>query len=137
MANAVYPKYKEAIISGGANTNLSSGSVKVTLVDLADYTYSAAHEFLSDVPGAARVATSSALSGKSVTSGVFDAADVTLSTVSGDASEAIIIYIDTGVEATSRLVAYIDTGVTGLPVTPSGSDINIVWDNGANKIFAL
>jgi hypothetical protein len=32
---------------------------------------------------------------------------------------------------------YQDTGVTGLPVTPNGGDINLVFDNGANKIFAL
>lgn len=135
MANAVYPKYKEAIISGGSNTNLSSGTVKVILVDTADYTYSASHEFLSSVPSGARVATSSALGSKSVTNGVFDAADFTFSSVTGDQSEALIIYIDTGVEGTSRLVAYIDTGVTGLPVTPSGSDIDVVFN--ASGIFAL
>ena len=38
--------------------------------------------------------------------------------------------------STSQLVAYIDTA-TGLPVTPNGGNIQIVWDTGANKIFAL
>ena len=32
---------------------------------------------------------------------------------------------------------YIDSGFTGLPVTPNGSDLTIVWDSGSNKIFKL
>lgn len=135
MANAVYPKYKEALLGGSSNISLSSGTVKVILVDLADYTYSSAHDFLDDVPAGARVATSSALASKSVTNGLFDAADLTLTSVTGDQSEALIFYIDTGSEATSRLVAFIDTGVTGLPVTPNGGDINLAFN--ASGIFQL
>jgi len=60
---------------------------------------------------------------------------LTFSSVSGNQSEALIIYIHTGNEATSRLVAYIDTGVTGLPVTPSGGNIIVVWN--ASGIFTL
>jgi hypothetical protein len=128
MANAIYPKYKQALLSGGANTDMSGGNVKAALVDLADYTYSAAHEFLSDLPAAARVAVSANLTGKSVTNGTFDSNNVTWSSVTGDESEAVILYIDTGVEGTSRLVAFLDTGQTGLPVTPNGGDINYTVD---------
>lgn len=128
MANAIYPKYKQALLSGGANTDMSGGNVKAALVDLADYTYSAAHEFLSDLPAAARVAVSANLTGKSVTNGTFDSNNVTWSSVTGDESEAVILYIDTGVEGTSRLVAFLDTGQTGLPMTPNGGDINYTVD---------
>lgn len=128
MANAIYPKYKQAAISGGANHDLSAGNVKALLVDLADYTYSAAHEFLSDVPVAARVATSPNLASKTFADGTFDSADPTFSAVSGDQSEALILYIDTGVAATSRLVMFQDTGVTGIPITPSGGDIIVQVD---------
>ena len=136
MANVIYPLYKEALISGGSNVNLSSGTVKIILVDTADYTYSAAHNFLDDVAAAGRVATTAALGTKTVTNGVFDAADTSFATVTGDTSEALVIYVDTGVESTSTLVAYIDTA-TGLPVTPNGNNINLTFDSGANKIFAL
>ena len=51
MANAIYPKYKEALLNGSANTNMSSGTVKVALVDTGTYTYSATHEFLSSLSG--------------------------------------------------------------------------------------
>ena len=135
MASAVYPKAKEQLLQAGIN--LSSADVKTVLVDTADYTYSASHEFLSDVPSGARVATSGNLGSKTFTSGVFDAADATFTAATGDQSEALIIYVDTGNASTSRLVAYIDTASSGLPVTPNGGDITVSWDNGANKIFAL
>jgi hypothetical protein len=136
MANAIYPKYKEAILSGGTNTDLVAGTVKVILIDAADYTYDAAHDFLNDVAGAARVATGTIGATKTVTDGTFKTTTTTtFSGVSGDQSEALIIYIDTGVESTSRLVAYIDTGVTGLPVTPNSGDITITWN--ASGIFTI
>ena len=136
MASVVYPKYKEALLTGSTNISLTTGTVKVIGIDTTDYTYSAAHDFLDDVAAGARVGTATLTNGKAVTSGVFDADDVTMTAVAGDEFEALIIYIDTGNEATSRLVAYIDSG-TGLPYTPSGGNITIAWDAGANKIFAL
>lgn len=129
MANAIYPKWKEAVIQGSANSSLA-GDVKAILVDSADYTYSAAHDFLDDVPGGAIVATSGNLGTKTYTNGTFDTADFTFTAVTGDVSEALIIYIDTGSAATSRLVCYRDTGVTGLPVTPNGGDITVSVPSG-------
>lgn len=134
MANALYAKAKEAFLS--KQIDLLNDTIKATLVDSADYTLDLAnHDFIDDVPAGARVATVT-LSGKSVTGGVFDAADATFSSVTGDQCEYIIIWQDTGTESTSCLIAIIDTA-TGLPITPNGADINVVWDNGANKIFAL
>jgi hypothetical protein len=133
MANALYPKWKEAIEQATANSALT-GTVKVALVDTGTYTYSSAHEFYSSVSGVG--GTPQTLASKTYTSGVFDAADITYTAVAGVVSyEALIIYIDTGVAATSRLVAYIDTGVTGLPVTSNGGDITVSWN--ASGIFAL
>jgi hypothetical protein len=135
MANAIYPKYKQALLEGAANISLSTGNVKAVLVDLADYTYSAAHDFLDDIPVAGRVATSANLTTKTVTDGLFDADNAVFSAVTGDISEAVVIYIDTGSAATSRLVAFFDTGVTGLPVTPNGGDINLNFN--VSGIFQL
>jgi hypothetical protein len=133
MANAIYPKAKEQFLQAGIN--MSSATIKVALVDTGTYTYSAAHEFLSSVSGI--VGTAQTLGSKAFTNGVFDAADVTFPAVTGNTAEALLIYVDTGVAGTSRLILFQDTGVTGLPVTPNGGDINLVFDNGANKIFAL
>ena len=133
MANAIYPKYKEALLDATANVDLKDGTVKVALVDTGVYTYNAAHDFYDDVTGV--VGTPQAIANKTVTNGVFDGDNVTYTTVTGATVEALIIYVDTGNAATSRLVAYIDTSVTGLPVTPNGGDISITW-SGAG-IFAL
>jgi hypothetical protein len=133
MANAIYPKYKEALLNGSSNTNMSSGTVKIALVDTGTYTYSSAHEFLSSLSG--RVGTDQTLGTKTFTNGTFDAADAAWTAVSGNSVEALVIYIDTGVAGTSRLVAYIDTGVTGLPVTPNGGNINLTFD--AAGVFTL
>lgn len=133
MPNAIYPKYKEALLNGSANTNMSGGTVKIALVDTGTYTYSTAHEFLTSLTG--RVGTDQTLGTKTFTNGTFDAANSTFPTVSGATVEALVIYIDTGTAGTSRLVAFIDSGVTGLPVTPNGGDITVTYD--AAGIFTL
>ena len=133
MANAIYPKAKEQFLQGGIN--MSSGNIKAVLVDLADYTYSAAHNALDDVIAGARVATSGNLGTKTFTDGLFDAANATFTAVTGDVSEAVILYLDSGVESTSLLIAFFDTGVTGLPVTPNGGDVNLNFN--ASGIFQL
>lgn len=131
MANAIYPKFKEARADAASDIDLNDGTVKVALIDTGTYTYSAAHDFHDDLSGI--VGTPQTIASTTVTSGVFDGADVTFTAVTGATVEALVIYIDTGVSGTSRLVAYIDTGVTGLPVTPNGGDIIITWN--ASGIF--
>lgn len=134
MADKIYPKAKEKFLGG--DIDLLVDDIKMVLVDTASYTYSDAHEFLSSIVEAGRTSISGNFANKTVTSGVFDADDVTLSAVTGNVSEAIVVYKDTGDVATSPLIAYIDTA-TGLPITPNGGNILIQWDNTTNKIFAL
>ena len=114
MANALYGLGRGHFLD--ANIDWSADNIKVVLADAADYTVTIdTDEFLSDVTAAGRVATSGNLASKTSTLGVADAADVTLSSVSGDVSEALVIYKDTGTSTTSNLIAYIDTA-TGLPI---------------------
>jgi len=135
MANALYGKGREGFLGG--DIDWDANTIKLALCDSADYTVSIdVDDFLDDIPGAAIVATSSAFTTKTKTLGVADADDVTLTSVSGDTSELIVIYQDTGSSATSRLIAKIDSA-TNLPVIPNGGNIVISWDNGANKIFKL
>lgn len=135
MANALYDNGRESFLRGEISWN--ADDIKAVLVDTALYTVDLdAHQFLDDIPGGARVATSANLAGKTTTDGVADANDVTFPTVSGATVEAVVLYQDTGVEATSRLIAYIDTA-TGLPVTPNGGDITVQWAATANRIFRL
>lgn len=135
MASALYAKAKKAFLDG--DIDLLTDDIKAVLVDSADYTLDlAAHDFLDDIAAGARVATTGNLANKTTTGGVFDADDITITSVTGDQVEYVIIYKDTGAAATSNLIACIDTA-TGLPCTPNGGDITIQWDSGASKIFAL
>lgn len=133
MANALWPKWKQALLEFTANNDLDGQTVKAALVT-AGYTYSSSDQYYSSVT-ASVVGTPQTLNNKTFTNGVFDADDVTYTSVTGSQVVSIVIYIDTGSAATSPLVAFIDTGVTNLPVTPNGGDIAITWN--ASGIFAL
>lgn len=135
MANALYDAGRSSFLQG--QIAWLTDNIKLVLVDLADYTVNlSTHDFLDDVPVGARVATSANLTGKTATAGVADADDSVFTAATGDQSEAVIVYQDTGSAATSRLIGFIDTA-TGLPVTPNTGNINIVFDSGANRIFKL
>jgi hypothetical protein len=134
MSNALYDWGRDAFANG--NIDWVNDTIKAVLVDTAAYTVDLANDqYITDIPSGEQVA-EVALTSKSTSAGVCDAADATFTLVSGDQSEAIVLYKDTGTPSTSPLIAYIDTA-TGLPITPSGGDIVIEWDNGANKIFKL
>lgn len=132
MANKLYPKGAEKILGA---VNLSTDTIKAALLSDA-YTYSAAHEFLSDV-SATVLDTAVTLTSKSITGGVFDAADVVFGLVApGANAKFVVLYVDTGVAGTSSLLYLVDTA-TGLTMATNGGDITVQWDNGANKIFSL
>ena len=139
MANTVYPKAKEAFLSGALN--LTTADVKVRL--LCGATYNAAHEFVNQV-GGTDLFTGPVLTGKTVTGGVFDADGSVLPAVpaaedmGGDPADwtAAVLFVDTGTAGTSRLVAWLDSA-TGLPFLGDGSVVTVEWDSGAAKIFAL
>ena len=136
MANGMYAKGREGFAT--ALVDWVNDTIKCVLIDTADYTVDlAAHDFLNDVAAGARVGTPQTLGTKSATDGILDAADAVFPSVTGDQSEAIIIWKDTGTESTSRLLFYIDTVSSGLPVTPNGGNITVQWDNGANKIARI
>jgi hypothetical protein len=135
MANALYDKGREGFLDGSIDWD--TNDTRLVFVDEADDTIDlAVDDNLDDRAAPSRVATSGALASKTATDGVADAADHTLTAVTGDQFESIDCYKHTGTESTARLIFNIDTA-TGLPCTPNGNDIIVRWDNGANKIFKL
>lgn len=135
MANALFDFGRESFLAG--DLDWDGFNIKLVFVDHGvDTPVPATDQDLADIGAGARIATSGNFGTKTVTAGVADAADVTVSTVSGNEFESVVIYYDSTVEATSTLIAYIDTA-TGLPLTPNGGDITVQWDDGANKIFKL
>lgn len=143
MASGLYGPFKNVQL-GGTETgvvaaDLTGGDIQVKLIDAADYTVNfQTHVDLADVTGAAIVA-GAALANESLTNGAsgvvtFDADDVTFTSVTGDQSEALIIYNATGAADANRLlIAYIDSFASGMPVTPNGGNIVVTWN--ASGIF--
>lgn len=142
MANAMFDPGREGFLAG--EIDWDTAVIKFALVR--SYAFSAAHKFVSDVTTAGGVlhVTSAALASKTVTSGVADAADQTLSSVAANATNHNILIFQSSavgggadVAATAqRVIVLLDTG-TNLPIIPNGGDITVAWDNGANKIFKL
>jgi hypothetical protein len=134
MANALFDPGREGFLDGSIDWD--TGDIRVMLV-LSTYAFDATDKFVADL-GAVDNGRSASLGSKTVTNGVADAADTSLTATAASASKALVIFQHTGADATARLIAYIDTPTSGLPFTPSaGQTVNVAWDNGANKIFKL
>ena len=86
--SVLYPKAKEAFLSGGID--LITDVIAAVLVDTGTYSYADMHQYRNQLSGA--VGTAQALTSKTVTGGVFDAADVTFPEVSGNSVEAIVLF---------------------------------------------
>lgn len=135
MANVLFDPGREGFLDGSIDWD--TDDIRVMLVKSA-YTFSAAHKFLSDITSGNDNGRSAALGTKTVTNGVADAADTTLTATAAVACNALVVFKHTGSDATARVIAYIDTPTSGLPFTPSASQsVPITWDNGSNKIFKL
>jgi len=135
MANAIYPLAKQSFLSQSPSIDLDTDTIKTALV-AAGYTYSTSHQYYSSVSSSV-VGVSATLANKSITNGVFDADDVTFSSVTGSAVTQIVIYKDTGTASNSPLIAFFDSPTSGLPITPNGGNITIAWSNDSSKIFKL
>ena len=124
MANALYPTFKEALLN--KEHDLNTDVIMASLLDTADETYAATdNTYVAGTNGiadAAKVAVTS-LTSPTIALGVFDSANFTWSAVTGDVSEAILLWNNT--HTSDAVIAWYDTGVTGLPVTPNGGDINV------------
>ena len=129
MASGAYTSGLDEIV--GTSFAWPSTDVRGILVDLAEYTFSAAHVDLSSVASGARVAESGAIGNKAISGGVLSADDVAFSSVpAGDPVGAIVLFRQGVGDANRKLLFYIEF----TPVTPNGGDITVKWDTGANKI---
>lgn len=131
MASVLYNSGKDAILDGTIG-NITTATLKLTLIDTGDYTFSQTHtDFANDVASAAKIQTET-LSNVTVSDGTVDADDVTFSSVTGDEFEALILWDDDGADGV--LIAYIDSG-TNLPLVPNGGDV--VVEFSASGIFSI
>jgi len=136
MANGLYDFGRQGFLDGSIDWD--TDDIRVMLVKTG-YTVSlSTHDYLNDVSTSYDNGRSAAFSGKTVASGIADAADITLTATAAVSSIGLVIYKYNAADSAARLIAYIDTPTSGLPFTPSaGQTVNIAWDNGANAIFKL
>jgi hypothetical protein len=136
MASGVYSTAVKAFVDG--DIDFLADTIKAVLVDAADYTVNlTTHDFLDDVAAGSRATNGTGtLASKTSTISTnvitVDAADLTLTAVTGDPSEAVVIYKDSGVEGTSQLIAYLELSSA---VTPNGGNIVLAWN--ASGLFTL
>lgn len=134
MANSLYAKFKQALLD--KKIDMNTDAIHVTATSSGYSPNLTTDEFLDDISGGDVVADFGPLTSPTITAGVFDADDFTFPTVTGSQITRLVIYQNTGTPSTSYLIGVIDTA-SNLPKTPDGTDIDIVWDNGGNKIFHL
>lgn len=141
MANAVFDTFKEGLLN--AAYDLNTATVKCALVR--GYTFSAAHAFVSDVTGAGGTlnGTSAALANPTITSGVFDADDTSITTTANATNHGLLVFQSSAVTggadvaaSAQRVIAYYDTG-TGLPIQPGTGTVTVTWDSGTNRIVKI
>jgi hypothetical protein len=141
MANAVFDTFKEGVLN--AAYDLNTATIKCSFVR--GYTFSAAHAFVSDVTGAGGTlnGTSAALTTPTITNGVFDADDTSITTTANATNHGLLVFQSSAVgggadvaASAQRVIAYFDTG-TGLPIQPGSGAVTVTWDSGTNKILKI
>lgn len=141
MANAMFDTAKQGLIDG--SIDMDTAVIKCAFVR--GYTFAAANSFVSDVTTAGGVlnGTSAALSSVSVTNGVFNAANTTITTTANATNHGLLLFQSSAVTGgadvaatAQRVIAYYDTG-TGLPIQPGTGSTPVNWDTGTNKIFKV
>jgi len=136
VADTFYEHGVKNFALGNVVWKLSGGSaIRAILVDLADYAFSQAHDFMDDVAAGAQEETSGNMTlVDAAANGVLDASDVTFVGTTGDTCEAVIVKRHITNDADSLPLIFWDTGA-GLPVT-LGGDVTVQWGNVAGTLLA-
>ena len=158
MPSFLYPSAKESFLGGTNTIDLLAGRLGVAIVSTS-YSPGATptastHSTMTNI-GTSNIlktawvnssTSATQSSGITITNGVLAGPNVTVVSVPGSAvtANALVLFQQdvTGstqvATAGARLIAYIDSASSGLPIqNPNGANITIVWDSGANRIFAL
>ena len=88
------------------------------------------------ISGGNIIAQSGTFASLSSSLGTANAANETVTSVSGAQFAYVVLYSFITNNNSSPLIMNIDTA-TGLPCTPNGGNIVVQWDTGTNKIFTL
>jgi len=141
MATIVHDNFRNAQLGVPANTtttvDFDADDIDVSLLDATDsgaiavttenYGEVDTATVVADRADSAQVPLGSKTIG-TVAVGVFDAADVTFATITGDAADYLVLYKYHATPANATMIATWDSATTGLPVTPNGGDITVTFN---------
>lgn len=140
MATVIPNNFRNAQLGVPANStttvDFDADDIDVSLLDATDSgAISVATENYGEVDGATVVADRSDSADVPLTTktigvvavGVFDADNVTFSSISGDAADYLSMQKYDATPANSTLIAIWDSATDGLPITPNGGDITVAW----------
>lgn len=141
MATVVHDNFRNAQLGtpGGTTTttDFDADDIDLALLDATDsgaITSSTENYGQVDTPTVVADRSDSAqipLGSKTVGSvavGVFDAADPTFATISGDIADYLVLYKFNATPANAPLIVTWDSATSGLPVTPNGGDIIVTFN---------
>ena len=126
--SSLYPQGASHLLGKATQVDLLTDTLKILF---SSEVYVSTREFVSDLTAGNIVARSGALAGVTITNGVLDANDITLTAVSGSAFARVVLFKDTGADASSVLIASFDVAT----FTPNGGDIAVVWN--ASGLFSI
>ena len=131
----MYPSVKARMLT--AQFDWTGDDVVAILIATGQYVPSVNHTSLLDVPVSARVATSDVLTGRTVSVNVVDADNYLYAYVAGPQVASVLLVSKGTNDATSWLICHLDETVVGLPFAPAAGPVQLTWNDGPNKIFAL
>ena len=138
MATIIHNDWLDGMLGAPTHSvvDLDSDNIDVSLIDEADSGTIIASFVDYDEIDTNVVATGDLPSISSITDGVVTLSGAfTMTSVTGDVSEFLTVWKNSGSPATSPLIITWDTASTGLPVNPNGGDIIATW--GSNILLTL
>lgn len=137
MATTMYGLGRQGFLTSGSGFDWNSAAIQLAFVTSGYTPNYTTDQFLGiAISSGFIIAQSGTFSSLSSSLGTANAANETVSSVTGAQFAYVTIYSFITNNNSSPLILNIDTA-TGLPCTPNGGNIVVQWDTGTNKIFTL
>ena len=137
MATTMYGLARAGFLTSASGFDWTSAAIQLAFVTSSYSPNYTTDQYLGvAVSSGYIIAQSGTFSSLSQSLGTANAANETVSSVTGAQFAYVIIYSYITNNNSSPLIMNIDTA-TGLPCTPNGGNIVVQWDTGTNKIFTL
>ena len=137
MATTMYGLARDGFLESATGFHWTAAAVQLAFVTTGYTPAYTTDQYLGvAISGGNIIAQSGTFGSLSSSLGTANAANETVTSVSGAQFAYVVLYSFITNNNSSPLIMNIDTA-TGLPCTPNGGNIVVQWDTGTNKIFTL